>query len=102
MTDPFRPIGSTTKDATTTSAAHQIPGGGGEGEKNVRLVREDNTSRVWIKFGSEQDMSVTTSNGMELLAGVVETFGLRGNEDFFAIITDTGTCEVNVTSGLGI
>lgn len=100
--DPFKPVGATTKTATTTSAAHPIPGGANSVEKTVRVVREANGNRVWVKFGSVSSATVASSDGIELLPGVVEIFELAVGEVYFSIICNTGTVDVNVTVGQGL
>lgn len=99
--DTFNPVGSTTKTATTTSATYPMPGGANSVEKALRVVREDNASRVWIKFGAAASATVTTTDGMEIIPGVVEVFEVPVGSDYFSIICDTGTAGVNVTVGQG-
>lgn len=95
MATKFFPVGCTTVTATTTSAATIIPSGG----NYMRIVRVNNSSRVWIKFGTDT-VTVTTSNGMELLPGMAEEFSNPNPSlySYFAVITDTSTCGVNVCS----
>jgi hypothetical protein len=100
MADIFFASASVTQNATTSSGAHAIPGSITGGKAVARIVREDNSSRVFIKFSTSSSVSVTTSDGVELIPGVVESF-LVPAVGYFAIITDTGDADVNVTIGQG-
>ena len=66
----------------------------------MRIARETSSARVWIKFGTSS-VSANAGNAMELVSGVVEE--LENPNDniytYFAVICDTGTCGVNLTTG---
>jgi hypothetical protein len=73
-----------------------IPGGFGV-NNNFRVVRQNNTVRVFISAGTQ----CTKATGTELIAGVVEVFG-GGSSANYSVCTDgTGTCDVNLTVGPG-
>lgn len=100
MADIFFVSAATTENATTTSAAHAIPGAITGSKAVARIVREDNSSRLFIKFSTSSSVTVTTSDGTELIPGVVENF-LVPASGYFAIITDSGDADVNVSIGQG-
>lgn len=100
MGEVFFVSAATTATATTSSAATAIPGAITSGQAVVRIVREDNTSRVFIKFSTSSAVTVTTTDGTELIPGVVEVF-LVPASGYFALITDTGSVAVNVSIGQG-
>lgn len=93
MATKFFPVACVGVTATTTSAATAVPTGG----KYFRITRVNNSSRVWIKFGSDT-VVVTATDGMELLPGMAEEFSNPNSNlyTYFAVITDTSTCGVNV------
>lgn len=95
----FYPIGSFQKTATTSSAVYSL-GVGMSDEKEVRVVRQHNSSRAWIKFGSDPNLSVSSTTGIELISLVVEFFDIPSNQNNFAIICDTGTVDINLTVGV--
>lgn len=89
----FFPVAATDVTASTTTAATALPTPG----KTIRVSRESNSSRCFVKFGGPS-IEVTTTNGMELVAGVVESFDLPdAGYTNFALITDSGTVKVNVS-----
>ena len=89
----FFPVAAVDVSATTSSGSTALPTPG----KTIRISRESNSNRCFIKFGSSS-VTVTTSTGMELVAGVVESFDLPdAGYTNFALITDTGTVKVNVS-----
>lgn len=92
----FFPVGIVGVTAATTTAATLIPSGG----KIMRIARETSTARCWIKFGTAS-VTVTATTGMELVSGVVEELENPNDQSYtyFAVICDTGTCGVNVTTG---
>lgn len=95
MTTKFFPVASADVTATTSSAATALPSGG----KYYRITRENNASRVFIKFGGS-DVVVTTTTGMDLLPGIAEEFTNPNTTLYthFALITDASTCKVNVSA----
>jgi len=95
MATKFFPVGAVGVTATTTSAATAMPSGG----KYYRITRENNASRVFIKFGSDTVVATTTTS-MELLPGIAEEFANPNSNlyTYFAVITDSSTCGVNVSA----
>ena len=92
----FFPVGSTTLTATTTSsAATALPTGG----PFIRLARETAAVRVFIAFGTASVVATTAS--MELVSGIVEQLQNPNSVAYthFAVITFSGTCGVNVSTG---
>jgi hypothetical protein len=92
----FFPVGNWGVTATTSTANAAIPSGG----PMIRIARETSTARCWIKFGTSS-ITVNSGNGMELVSGVVEELENPNDTNYthFAIICDTGTCGVNLTTG---
>lgn len=95
MTTKFFPVTAAGVTATTSSAATLLPTGG----KYYRITRENNASRVFIKFGSS-DVVATTNTSMELLPGIAEEFASPNSNlyTYFAVITDASTCGVNISA----
>ena len=92
----FFPVGSTTLTATvTTSAATILPTGG----PFIRIARETAAVRVFIAFGTASVVATTSS--MELVSGIVEELQNPNTTAYthFAVITSSGTCGVNVSTG---
>ena len=91
----FWPVNGDSQLATTSNVRNTIPLGG----PVLRIARETNSTRVWIKFG---DISVTaTDSGMELVSGIVEELENPNPAiyTYYAVITGGGTCGVNITAG---
>lgn len=90
----FFPVGSASVSATTSAlASTAIPTGG----PMIRVARETSASRVFIAFHATSATATTSS--MELVSGVVEELENPGGYSFFSVITDAGTCGVNVSTG---
>jgi hypothetical protein len=92
----FFPVGSTTLTATTTtSAATPLPTGG----PFIRIARETAAVRVFIAFGTAS--VVATTANMELVSGIVEELQNPNSTAYthFAVITNTSTCGVNLSTG---
>ena len=89
----FFPVASTSVTATSSSSATALPTPG----QSLRITREVSTARVFIKFGGS-DVAATTSS-MELVSGIVEEFTIPNPTAYshFAVITNAGTCGVNVS-----
>lgn len=89
----FFPVDSTSVTATTSSAATALPTPG----QSLRITREVSATRVFIKFGTS-GVTATTSS-MELVSGIVEEFTVPNPSAYshFAVITNAGTCGVNVS-----
>lgn len=100
--DPFNPVGASTKTATSASGTHALPGGAVTVEKTIRVCRQASGSRVWIWFHAASSFTLTSTVGMELITGAVEMFEVPASVQFFSIITDTGSVDVNVTVGQGL
>lgn len=96
MSNRFYPLGSVSVSATSSSAATAMPASG----SSIRVVRVQNAARVFIRFGTSAALTVTTSNGMEILPGIVEDFSNEYEKaTYFALITDGTTTGVNVSVG---
>lgn len=96
----FFPVGSVSVSATTSSAATILPLGGATSPgPMIRVARESSAIRVFIAFGTS-GVAATTSS-MELISGVVEELEIPNpaTYTYFAVITDSGTCGVNVSTG---
>jgi len=97
----FFPVGSVSVSATTSSAATILPAGTATyAGPMLRIAREISTARVFIAFGLVNATTATASS-MELTSGVVEELEIPNKLIYthFAVITDTGTCGVNVSTG---
>lgn len=91
----FFPVGSRTIGATSPSQTIAIPTGG----PMIRISRETNSLRCFIKFGGA---SVTADvDSMELVSGIVEELENPNPAayTYFAVYAPTGVCNVNVSTG---
>ena len=89
----FFPVAAIDVTASTSTSTNALPAPG----KTIRVSRESNSNRCFVKFGGPS-VDVTLTTGMELVAGVVESFDLPdAGYTNFALITDTGTVKVNVS-----
>jgi hypothetical protein len=90
----FFPVSAVSVTAAVTTATTILPTVG----TIIRLTREINASRVFIKFGTAS-VTATTSDSMELTAGLIEELENPNPTayTYFAVICDTGTCGVNVS-----
>lgn len=69
---------------------------------SIRIVN-DGTAAVFLQFGeSAATVSLTTSNGMKMLANSVETFGIKGAPFFAAACASTFTVTLGVSVGEGL
>ena len=90
----FFPTSSTSVTATiAASTAALIPTPGAI----IRIVRQDSTDRVYIKFGGASVAATTSST--ELLPGIVEEWE---NPDpntylYYSVITGSNTVGVNIS-----
>lgn len=90
----FFPVGSTSVSATSSAlASTAIPSGG----PVLRVARETSAVRVFIAFHATSATATTSS--MELVSGVVEELDNPGGYAYFSVITDAGTCGVNISAG---
>lgn len=92
----FFPVGSATVTATSAAlAATALPSGG----PNLRISRETGSVLCYIKFGTGS--VAATTDGMELVSGVVEELELPSTTTYthFSVITASGTCKVNISAG---
>lgn len=90
----FFPVGSTSVSATTSAlSSTAIPTGG----PMIRIARETSASRVFIAFSS--GTATATTSSMELVSGIVEELENPGGYANFSVITDAGTCGVNISCG---
>lgn len=91
----FFPVSATSVTATTSSAATALPTPG----QALRVTREVSAIRVFIAFGTSGVTATTSST--ELVSGVVEEFTIPNPSAYshFAVITNSGTCGVNVSVG---
>lgn len=90
----FFPVGSTSVSATSSAlASTAIPTGG----PMIRIARETGSPRVFIKFHATA--ATATTSDMELVSGVVEELENPGGYSYFSVITDAGTCGVNISTG---
>lgn len=101
---PFESLGQDTQAiaVTTSSAATAItlPSGVGPGGWTLR-VEGDASAVVYIKFGAST-VTVTTSNGMGIKAGSVESIGIGPGITHIACIVASGTATLRITAGKGL
>lgn len=94
-TQPFRPAGTVTVSATTTSAAQALAGGG-----DSVLVTNAAGAIAFVRFGA--DPSVTASSAdVPVLADGQILLGVNGLIGYAAAVLQSGTGSVFFTRGDG-
>jgi len=97
MTILFTPTGNRSDlSATTSSSRVALPT---SGFTSLRLTNSGSVT-AYLKFG-DNTVTASTSTGMDLLPGAVETIRLPPNCTHLAGITASGSTTVGVTPGEG-
>jgi hypothetical protein len=111
---PFQPYGLSTQitvgGAAPATVSISVVNGtstlsltnGGYYASGMRVLN-NGTAAVYINFfASTASISISTTNGMEMLNNTVETFGTRGLPFIAAICASTFTVTLCVTPGEGL
>lgn len=94
--NPFTPGESVVAATSTSSAATALPKGGNQ----VRLLAVGGSDIVYFRFG-DSAQTVSATNGVRLMPGVVEIFTKPQAATHIALIASANTPGVYITCGEG-
>lgn len=95
---PFIPVGGSVDLAASTSSARVALPTGDPG--SLRITNPGSVT-VYVTFGTST-VTATTTAGMDLPPGTVESFRVPTNATHIAGITASGTATIRLTPGQGL
>lgn len=93
----FFPVGSTSVNATNVASAAAVIPTPIQNGGVIRVVRQNSSDRVFIKFGGASVAATTSST--ELINDIVEEWEMpdASTYSYYSVITASGTVGVNIS-----
>ena len=93
---PFRPAGTATINATTTAASVRI-----DGEGETILVTNAATDVAFVRFGADAGVTAATTADLPVLPGTCILIGVNTLIKYAAAVLSSGSGQVYFTIGDG-